>query len=123
MFKVLPDCVFRLSKPAIVGVRVLAGRIRPGQRILRADGRVVGKIKSIQTEGKSLKEAIAGEEVAISVEAVTVGRQLCVEDILYIDIPEGDCIRLSKSELNVDEQEIFDKVCEIKRKERQFWGM
>ncbi|UCE73293.1 MAG: translation initiation factor IF-2 [Methanomassiliicoccales archaeon] len=123
MFKVLPDCVFRMSKPAICGVRVLAGRIRPGQGILRADGRVVGRIKSIQSEGKSLKEAISGEEVAISIEGVTVGRQLCVEDILYVDIPEGDCKRLDKTELNVDEQEILDKVCEIKRKENQFWGM
>jgi translation initiation factor 5B len=122
-FKVLPDCVFRVSKPAIVGVRVLAGRIRPGQGILRADGRVVGKIKSIQSEGKSLKEAIAGEEVAISVEGITIGRQLCVEDILYIDIPGEDYKRLCETELNVDEQEVLDKVCEIKRKENQFWGM
>jgi translation initiation factor 5B len=123
MFKVLPDCVFRVSKPAIVGVRVLAGRIRPGQGILRADGRAVGKIKSIQSEGKSLKEAIAGEEVAISVEGITIGRQLCVEDVLYIDIPGEDYRRLCETELNVDEQEVLDKVCEIKRKENQFWGM
>lgn len=123
MFKVLPDCVFRVSKPAIVGVRVLAGRIRPGQGILRADGRAVGRIKSIQSEGKSLKEAIAGEEVAISVEGVTIGRQLCVEDILYVDIPESDCKHLGKADLNVDEQEVFEKVCEIKRKENKFWGM
>ncbi|MEE9151286.1 MAG: translation initiation factor IF-2 [Thermoplasmata archaeon] len=123
MFKVLPDCVFRVSKPAIIGVRVLAGRIRPTQGILRADGRVVGKIKSIQSEGKSLKEAIAGEEVAISVTGVTIGRQLCVEDILYVDILGEDYKRLCESELNVDEQEVLDKVCEIKRKESQFWGM
>lgn len=123
MFKVLPDCVFRVSKPAIIGVRVLAGRIRPGQGILRPDGRVVGKVKSIQSEGKSLKEAIAGEEVAISVEGVTIGRQLCVEDILYIDIPGEDYKSLCGTDLNVDEQEILDKVCEIKRKENQFWGM
>lgn len=123
MFKVLPDCVFRVSKPAIIGVRVLAGRIRPGQRILRADGRVVGKIKSIQVEGKSVKEAIAGAEIAISVEGITVGRQLCVEDILYVDIPGDDFKCLCETELNVDEKEILDKVCEIKRKENQFWGM
>ncbi len=123
MFKVLPDCVFRVSKPAIIGVRVLAGRIRPGQGILRVDGRVVGRIKSIQSEGKSLKEAIAGEEVAISVEGVTIGRQLCVEDILYIDVPGEDYKRLCKTDLNVDEQEVLEKVCKIKRKENQFWGM
>jgi len=123
MFKVLPDCVFRVSKPAIIGVRVLAGRIRPGQGILRMDGRIVGRIKSIQSEGRSLKEAIAGEEVAISVEGVTVGRQLCVEDILYVDISGEHYKCLCESDLNVDEKEILDKVCEIKRKDNQFWGM
>ena len=120
---VLPDCVFRVSKPAIIGVRVLAGRIRPGQGILRADGKVVGRIKSIQSEGKSVKEAIAGDEIAISVEGVTVGRQLCVEDILYVDIPGDDFRCLCETDLNVDEKEILDKVCDIKRKENQFWGM
>ncbi|UCE36514.1 MAG: translation initiation factor IF-2 [Thermoplasmata archaeon] len=123
MFKVLPDCVFRVSKPAIIGVRVLAGRIRPGQGILRPDGKVVGRIKSIQSEGKSLKEAISGDEIAISVDGVTVGRQLCVEDILYVDIPGDDYKCLCETELNVDEKEVLDKVCEIKRKNNQFWGM
>jgi translation initiation factor 5B len=123
MFRVLPDCVFRVSKPAIIGVRVLAGRIRPNQRILRADGRVVGKIKSIQSEGKSQKEAIVGDEVAISVEGVTVGRQLCVEDILYVEILEEHYKDLCESDLNVEEREVLDKVCQIKRKENQFWGM
>lgn len=123
MFRVLPECVFRVSKPAIIGVRVLAGRLRPGQGILREDGRVIGRIKSIQSEGKTLKEAIAGEEIAIAVEGVTIGRQICIEDILYVDIPEGDCKRLNRTELNLDEQEILDKVCKIKRKEDQFWGM
>jgi translation initiation factor 5B len=123
MFKILPECVFRVSKPAIVGVRVLAGRIRPGQAILRDDGRVVGRIKSIQSDNKSLKEAIQGQEVAISVEGVTIGRQLCVEDILYVDIPEGDCKKLNTCELNFDEKEVLDKICQIKRKEDSFWGM
>ncbi|UCF09277.1 MAG: translation initiation factor IF-2 [Thermoplasmata archaeon] len=123
MFKILPECVFRQSKPAIVGVRVLAGRLRPGQNILREDGRVVGRIKSIQSENKTLKEAIAGQEVAISVEGVTIGRQLCVEDILYVNIPEGDCKKLNTCDLNFDEKEVLDKVCQIKRKENQFWGM
>jgi translation initiation factor 5B len=122
-FRILPDCTFRVSKPAIIGVRVLAGRIRPDQRILREDGRVVGRIKSIQSEGKSVKEAIVGAEVAISVDGVTVGRQLCEEDILYVDIPECDCKLLCDADLNVDEQEVFNKVCEIKRKDSQFWGM
>jgi translation initiation factor 5B len=121
--KILPDCVFRVSKPAVVGVRILAGRVRPGQSLLREDGRIVGKIKSIQSENKSLKESIMGSEVAISIPNVTVGRQFKVEDILYIDIPESHVKELEKIDLSVDEKEVLDKVIGIKRKEKFGWGM
>jgi translation initiation factor 5B len=121
--KIMPDCVFRVSKPAVVGVRVLAGRIRPGQMLLREDGRQIGKIKSIQSESKSVKEAIMGAEVAISISNVTVGRQFRVEDILYIDIPEAHVKKLTDTELNPDEQEVLEKIIKIKRKEKFGWGM
>ena len=123
MIKILPDCVFRVSKPAVVGVRVLAGRIRPGQGLLREDGRVIGKIKSIQSENQSLKESIMGNEVAISIPNATVGRQFKVEDILYVDIPEMHVKSLSDTELSMDEKEVLDKVIKIKRKEKFSWGM
>ena len=44
----LPDHTFRVSKPAVVGVRVLAGRIHIGQGLLK-DGRRIGRIKSIRS--------------------------------------------------------------------------
>jgi len=122
-FKILPGYVFRQSKPAVVGVRVLAGRIRKGQRILREDGRVVGAIKSIQVEGRSVDEAKTGEEVAIAIDGVTVGRQINVEDVLYIDIPEGDVKKLRDVELNYDEKETLEQTIQIKRKVEPFWGM
>lgn len=121
--KILPGCVFRISKPAIVGVRVLAGRIRQSLPLIKEDGKVVGKIKSIQSQKESLKEAIAGQEVAIAIEEATVGRQINVDDILYIDIPENDFKRLTELSLNFDEKEVLEKVCELKRKEKPFWGL
>ncbi|UCH90364.1 MAG: translation initiation factor IF-2 [Thermoplasmata archaeon] len=122
-FKVLPDYIFRVSKPAVVGVRVLAGRLRVGQGILRDDGRVIGKIQSIQQEKKSLKEAKMGDEVAIAISKVTVGRQINGDDILYVDIPEAHVRTLREQKLSFDETEILEKVCEIKRKEKFSWGM
>ncbi len=122
-FKLLPDCVFRVSKPAVCGVRVIAGRVRPGQRILRSDGRVVGRIKSIQSEGKTVEEAITGQEIAVSIEGITIGRQLCVEDVAYVDIPEADAKTLQDKGLSVDERQILEEVFKIKRKEDKFWGM
>ena len=40
-----------------------------------------------------------------------------------MDIPERDAKELAESELNIDEQEILQKIFEIKRRERSFWGM
>ena len=123
MIKILPDCVFRISKPAIIGVRVLAGRIRSGQGLLRDDGRLVGKIKSVQLENKSVKEGKLGDEVAISIPNATVGRQFKVEDILYVDIPESHVTELAKVNLTMEEKEVLEKVIEIKRKDKFSWGM
>ena len=120
--KILRDNVFRVSKPAIVGVRVLAGRIRPSQGLIKEDGREVGRIKSIQSEGKSLAEAIAGSEVAISIDDVTVGRQIDVEDVLLVDIPESHAHELQNHQLKQDELEVLEQVKIIKRKEKPFWG-
>jgi len=120
---ILRDHVFHVSKPAIVGVRVLAGRIRPGQALVKEDGRSVGKIKSVQSEGQSLKEAVAGSEVAISIDDVTVGRQIDVEDVLLVDIPESHAHELLNHRLTADEQEVLEQLREIKRKEKPFWGM
>ncbi|UCE91541.1 MAG: translation initiation factor IF-2 [Methanobacteriota archaeon] len=119
---ILRDHVFRISKPAIVGVRVLAGRIRPGQTLMREDGRAVGRIRSLRSGDKTLREARMGEEVAIAIEDVTVGRQIDVEDVLLVDIPEGHVRQLSEQRLSADESEVLEKVMEIKRKENPFWG-
>jgi len=119
---ILRDHVFRVSKPAIVGVRVLAGRIRPGQGLMRDDGRSVGKIKSIRSGEESLKEALVGNEVAISIDDATVGRHIDVEDILLVDIPESHAHELANYKLTQDELEVLEQIAVIKRKERPFWG-
>jgi len=114
--------VFRVSKPAIVGVRILAGRIRPGQGLMKLDGQHVGKIKSIRSGEETLKEAIAGQEVAIAIDEPTVGRQIDVEEVMLVDIPEGHVADLAKFELKQDEIEVLEQVKQVKRKEKPFWG-
>ena len=122
-FKILPNCVFRASKPAIVGVRVLAGRIRPGENLLGSDGHDAGRIKSIHTGEDALKEAKQGEEVAVAIEGVTVGRQIDEEDILYVDLIESGYKQLQTLELNDDEKMAMEETVVIKRKDDPFWGM
>ncbi|MBU2565598.1 MAG: translation initiation factor IF-2 [Candidatus Thermoplasmatota archaeon] len=121
--KILEGCIFRVSRPAIVGVRVLGGRIRAGQELMKNDGKIVGKIKSIRSVEESYKEAISGKEVAIAMNEPTVGRQIKENDVLYVSIPESDVKKLSALELTFDEKEIINEVIEIKRKEKAFWGM
>ena len=118
----LPDYVFRVSKPAIVGVRVLAGRIRVGQSLLREDGRIVGRIRSIRSKEISLQEVGPGSEVAVAIEGPTVGRQIKSEDVLYVDVPEAHVRPLEASDLKHDDREVLESVKAIKRKEDPFWG-
>lgn len=124
MIKFLPEYVFRISHPAVIGVRVLAGRIRSGVRLIKNDGKMLGTIKSIQSEKKTVDEAIQGQEIAISISGITVGRQIKGGDILYVDLPEGDAKKLNEMNvLNPDEQDVLNKIIKIKRKENKFWGM
>ena len=124
MIKFLPEYVFRVSHPAVIGVRILAGRIKDGMRLMREDGKVIGTIRGIQSENKSIEEAIQGQEVAISIESVTVGRQIKGDDILYTSIPESDAKKLKEMDvLNIDEKDVLNRIIEIKRKGNKFWGM
>lgn len=121
--KILPGCVFRGSKPAIVGVRVLAGRIRPGQILVNREGKDVGRIRSLRSGEDVLREAVMGEEVAVAIEGATVGRQIDVEDILYIDILGSKVRELQAFNLNEDERMVLEELVDIKRKTDSFWGM
>ena len=124
MIKFLPEYVFRISDPAIIGIRVIAGRIKPGIKLMREDGRVIGTIKSIQSEKKSLQEAIQGQEVAIAIDGATVGRQIKAGEILYTDIPEKDVKKLKEMDvLTSDERDVLEKIIQIKRKTDKFWGI
>ena len=119
----LEEYVFRISKPAIFGVRVLAGRVRPGQSLMRDDGRALGKLRSIRSGEEALREARAGQEVAIAIDGITIGRQVKGGDVLFVDLSEGDAIALRDEELNADERAVFDQIAAIKRRSDPFWGM
>jgi len=121
--RILPGCVFRVSKPAIVGVRLLSGRIRPGQTLINPDGKDIGRIRSLRSGEKVLKESVMGDEVAVAIEGATVGRQIEVDDILYVDILESRVKELSIFDLNEDERMVLGELMDIKRKTDPFWGM
>lgn len=124
MIKFLPEYVFRVSHPAVIGVRVLGGRIKIDMKLMDQDGKSIGNIKGLQLDNKSIAEALQGAEVAISIEGVTVGRQIKGGDIFFTDIPESDAKKLRLMDvLNEDEKDVLNKILDIKRKTNKFWGM
>lgn len=114
--KLLKDCVFRQSKPAIVGVEVLAGNIAPGYRLMRDNGKVVGKIREIQKANEQIKSAKKGEQVAVSIDDAVIGRNLNEEDTVYSFISEEDMEKINKEELSDEELQILKEIIEIKKK-------
>jgi translation initiation factor 5B len=114
--KILPGCVFRQSKPAIVGVEILGGKIRTGVELIKADGTAVGAINEIQDKGESIRKAEQGMQVAISMKKPTVGRHILERDVLYVDIgkEEQEELRKIKGLLSVDEEEVLAELLEIK---------
>ena len=122
-FTILPNCVFHATKPAIVGVRILAGKVRANLRLIKADGSDAGKIRSLRDGEEVLKGASQGDEVAMAIDGVTVGRQIDVEDVIYVELLESTIKELQKTDLNEDEKMTLQEYLEIKRKQDKFWGM
>ena len=122
-FMILPNCVFHATKPAIVGVRILAGKVRANLRLIKADGTDAGKIRSLRDGEEVLKGASQGDEVAMAIDGVTVGRQIDVEDVIYVELLESTIKELQKTDLNEDERMTLQEYLEIKRKQDKFWGM
>lgn len=118
--RVLPGYIFRRSDPAIVGVEVLGGVIRPGYPLMREDGRRIGFIMQIQERGKSLDIARVGSSIAVSIRGnVIVGRHFDEGDILYTDIPENHLIDLVErfwDYISDDEKLVLREIIEIKRR-------
>jgi len=122
--KILPGCVFRQSKPAIVGIEVLGGKIKTGVELIKADGTAVGAINEIQDKGESIKKADAGMQVAISMKKPTVGRQIMENDVLYVDISEEEMRKMKtlKGLLSAEEEEVLEELVRIKRRRSPVWG-
>jgi translation initiation factor 5B len=124
--RVLEGYVFRRAKPAIFGVEILAGKIRPKVSFVRGeDGEEIGETQQIQEKGKALSEAQQGMQVAISMDKPIVGRHVFEKDILYVKVPEADARALQTSfmeRLTVEEQEALNEYVKLMRKKLPFWA-
>lgn len=124
--RIMEGYVFRRARPAIFGVELLAGTIKPKTAVVRAeDGEDVGEIQQIQDKGKALSEAQQGMQVAVSMERPIFGRHVFEKDILYAKIPEAHVRMLSTTfmeRLVKEEQDVLNEYVKIMRKKVPFWG-
>jgi translation initiation factor 5B len=120
--EVLPGFVFRASKPAIVGIKVRGGTLRPGVRLMHPDGTEVGVLKSLQKEGESVPEAEENAELAASIDGAVMGRNLKEGDVLLVSLSESAARALRGQPLSPSEQGILDEVVRLHRATHPFWG-
>ncbi|MDO8633982.1 MAG: translation initiation factor IF-2 [archaeon] len=115
--RVLPNHVFRASKPAVVGVKVEAGKLKPGVALAR-NGEKVGTVREIQSHGKNMPEALSGSEVAISIEGGVFGKNFAENDELFpfLSKRQLELLEELKGFLNDEELEVLE---EIKQKQQK----
>ncbi|HLC36269.1 MAG TPA: translation initiation factor IF-2 [archaeon] len=115
-FKLIPNNVFRKSKPAIVGVEILRGKLKNDIELMKK-GKKVGKVHAIQVRGENVKEAKRGEQVAISIDNATIGRNIAESDVLYSYIPREHFKILDdlKSEFSEEEKELIQEIKEMEK--------
>ncbi len=126
VIRLYPDerYVFRRSKPAIVGVEVLEGRIRPGVALIRETGDRIGVIRSIKNRNDFVQEARRGDAVAIAIEGAIVGRHIHPGETLYVDLSKNDVILLAKKlkdELEDTDITALKMTAKVKAKKDPFW--
>ncbi len=120
--KVLPNSCFRASHPAVFGIEIESGRLRPAWSLMNEEGEVIGAVKEIQDNGISLKEAKSGANVAISMEGVTFGRQIKENETLYVFINDENerALRYKFTDLlDNEEKALLEKTAAIKAKARK----
>lgn len=110
--RVLPNCFFRASKPAIFGIEVLIGKLRPHFRIMNESGIVLGEIKTIQKEKETLSIAEEGAQVAISIDEIILNNDIYEGDVLFTYMTKDELKKWKEKidVLNSEEKEILAQV-------------
>jgi len=123
--RVLPGFVFRRSSPAIFGVEVISGTLKPNVKLINEKAREVGLISQIQDKGQAVGEVKKGGMAAVSVKDAVLGRTLHENEVLFVDLTEREAKALTNSymhRLSGDEKEALKDTTEIKRRLDPFWA-
>jgi translation initiation factor 5B len=118
-FQFMKGFVFRRNYPAVFGAEVQIGKLRQKVNVLNEEGKKIGTIHQIQENGKPIEEAGKGEQVAVSIKEISIGRQVNEGDILYTDLGSKEAKLLLERfyyRLAQEEKDILNRIVSIKRR-------
>lgn len=120
----LRNATFRQSHPAIIGVEIQGGTLLKGALLMK-DGQSIGVVKNIQEKKESVAQAQKGQQVAISLDGITAGRQIRENDVLYSYIDEESFrdLKTHKDLLSGDQREVLKDIARIMRQDNPVWGI
>ncbi|MEX0910886.1 MAG: translation initiation factor IF-2, partial [Nitrosopumilaceae archaeon] len=124
-FTFLKGYVFRKSNPAVFGVRINVGSLRQKVAIMNAFGKKIGIIHQLQDSGKNIEVAKKDQEIAVSIQNITIGRQMSEEEVLYSFPPAPEAKLLLKRfshKLSPEEFQVLQEIVEIQRKQNPMYG-
>lgn len=117
-FQFMKGYVFRRNYPAVFGAEIQIGKLRQKVEIINEVGRKIGVIHQIQENGKPIDEASQGEQVAVSIKEISVGRQINEGDIFFTDLNSKEAKLLSERfshRLSQEEKDLLAKIIAMKR--------
>ena len=117
-FTFLKGFVFRNNNPAVFGIRVDVGQLRQKIPFMNKTGKKIGIIHQLQHDGKTVSVVKTGQEVACSVQNITIGRQIVEEDVFYTLPSSSDAKQLVKRfmhKLSSEETDVLNEIIEIQR--------
>ena len=124
-FTFLKGMVFRNNNPAVFGIRVDVGTLKHKIPFMNMAGRKVGNIHQLQLDKKTVSTAKTGDEVACSVQDVTIGRQIFEEEVYYTFPPSHEAKQLLNRfmyKLNPEEQKVLNEIVRIQREKEPVYA-
>lgn len=124
-FTFLKGYIFRNSNPAVFGIRVDVGKVRQKIPIMNKQGKKIGVVHQLQDGKKSIDVATQGQEVACSIQDITIGRQIFEDDVFY-SLPRSSDAKLLverfSHKLSQEESAVLNEILEIQRKHDSAYG-
>ena len=120
------DGTFRNNNPAVFGIRIDVGILRHKIPFMNMAGRKIGNIHQLQLDKKTVTNAKAGDDVACSVQDITIGRQIFEEEvysILFLHLMRQNSFSTEfMHKLSSEEQEVLNDIVRIQREKEPVYA-